>query len=135
MRLAFTLLLPLLVISCAAHSGADDSSSPVADELRAAGLAMADRGEVEQPFLAVKGRVYEVDGGDLQLYSYPSEEAAKADAAKISPDGEISMVQVHWMAPPHFYRRGSTLAIYVGTAPGALTPLEQVLGVPFAVHR
>jgi hypothetical protein len=135
MRPIITLLLPLLVLSCVAHTSVSDSGSPVAQELRAAGLAMADRGEVEQPFLAVKGRVYEVEGGDLQLYSYPSEEAARADAAKISPDGEISMVQVHWMAPPHFYRRGSTMAIYVGTSPGALTPLEQVLGVPFAVHR
>jgi len=119
----------LLLVSCAAAG-----NGGTAQELRAAGLTMTDRGEVEQPFLSVKGRVYEVRGGDLQVYSYPTEAAAQADASKISPEGQIEGTMVHWMAPPHFYRRGDTLAIYVGNDAGTLSTLDRVLGPPFA-HR
>ena len=108
------------------------ANSSIAEELRTSGLALSDAGEVEQPFLSVKGRVYTIEGGDLQVYTYASEAAAQADAAKISPAGEIENAQVHWMAPPHFYRTGNTLAIYIGNAPGALEVLRRVLGAPFA---
>ena len=46
------------------------TAGPAATEdLRAAGLTLTDRGAVEQPFLTVTGRVYEVEGGELQLYT------------------------------------------------------------------
>jgi predicted small secreted protein len=122
MRFLATLLL---LAACTTTSGA-------ADDLRTAGLTLTDAGEVEQPFLTAKGRVYAVEGGDLQLYTYASEAAAQQDAAKISPSGEIEGVQVSWMAQPHFYRRGNVLAIYVGFEPKTLEALQRVLGAPIA---
>ena len=130
MRTAIALLL---LVSCAAQPATHDSAA-VLDDLRAAGLTMTDGGPVEQPFLTAKGRVYAVEGGDLQLYTYASESAAQADAAKISPAADIEGMKVSWMAPPHFYRRGNTLAIYVGTDPRTLGALQRVLGAPFAEH-
>jgi hypothetical protein len=130
MRIAIAFLL---LVSCAAQP-ANRNDSAVVDELRAAGLTLADRGPVEQPFLSLGGRVYEVEGGELQVYVYSSESAAQADAAKISPDGKVEAMQISWMAQPHFYRRGSTLAIYVGSNALALDALQQVLGAPFAEH-
>ena len=122
----------LLLISCAAQPAA---SNNVVEELRAAGLALTDRGPVEQPFFSVKGRVYEVEGGELQLYTYASEAAAQADASKVSPEAEIPGTMVHWMAPPHFYRRGDTVAIFVGSGDRTLGALERVLGAPYARHK
>lgn len=126
------LVVLLLLVSCAAGQTGGNS---VAEELRGAGLAMTDRGPVEQPFLSVGGRVYEVEEGELQLYTYASESAAQADAAKISPSGQIEGTMVHWMAPPHFYRRGNTIAIYVGSGARTLDTLRQVLGAPFAERK
>ena len=126
MRIVLTILL---LTACSATT----SNSSLVDELRAAGLTLTDGGEVEQPFLATKGRVYAVEGGDLQLYTYASEAAAQQDAAKISPSGQIEGVQISWMAQPHFYRRGNVLAIYVGTEPATLEALQRVLGAPIAV--
>ena len=108
------------------------ANSSIVEDLRAAGLTLTDGGEVEQPFLSTKGRVYAVEGGDLQLYTYASEAAARQDAAKISPSGEIEGVQVAWMAQPHFYRRGNVLAIYVGFEPKTLEALQRALGAPIA---
>ena len=39
---------------------------------------------------------------------------------------------ISWMAQPHFYRRGNTLAIFVGSGQGTLETLQRVLGAPFA---
>lgn len=125
--------LLLLLVSCASQPPAGGTSS-AASELRAAGLTVTDGGPVEQPFLSVKGRVYAVDGGDLQLYSYATEAEALADTSGISPDAEIEGVKVSWMAAPHFYRRGNTVAIYVGSDVRALAVLQRVLGSPFAKH-
>lgn len=130
MRIAAAALL--LLVSCAAQQTATGS---VADQLRTAGLTMTDRGPVSQPFLGTEGRVYEVEGGELQLYTYAGESAAQADAAKISPTGHIEGTMVHWMAQPHFYRRGNTLAIYVGASPRTLQTLQQILGAPFAERK
>ncbi|HYC91835.1 MAG TPA: hypothetical protein VEO54_21660 [Thermoanaerobaculia bacterium] len=115
----------LLLAACTTTSG-------IPDDLRAAGLTLTDGGEVEQPFLSAKGRVYAIEGGDLQLYTYPDEAAARQDAAKISPSGQIEGVQVSWMAQPHFYRRGNVLAIYLGFEPKTLEALQRVLGAPIA---
>jgi hypothetical protein len=118
-------LLLLLAACTTATPGATE-------DLRAAGLTLSDRGAVEQPFLTAKGQVYEVEGGELQLYTYPSEAAAQADAAKISPAGDIEGTMISWMAQPHFYRRGNTVAIFVGSGPRTLETLQRVLGAPFA---
>ncbi|HEX6087167.1 MAG TPA: hypothetical protein VF266_21740 [Thermoanaerobaculia bacterium] len=120
------LAIVLLLTACTT------ANTSLVDDLRAAGLTVTDGGEVEQPFLGTKGRVYSIEGGDLQLYTYPSEAAAQQDAAKISPDGQIEGVQVSWMAQPHFYRSGNVLAIYLGFEPKTLEALQRVLGAPIA---
>jgi len=39
---------------------------------------------------------------------------------------------VTWMAPPHFFKSGQMLVIYVGDDAAVLDPLKVVLGEQFA---
>ncbi len=128
--------LSLLALACAPastqpHSAAGSRGS-IPDELRAAGLRVEDLGPIEQTFFTVPARVYRVEGDDLQVYAYSSEEAAAADAAKVRPNGAIGTSMPLWIAPPHFFRRGSTLVIYLGTNARLLAELERLMGKQFA---
>ncbi|HVG24020.1 MAG TPA: hypothetical protein VND45_07685 [Thermoanaerobaculia bacterium] len=129
-----TIIIASLLLLTACTTTPATTPTTVAETLLSANLTLTDRGPVTQPFLTVEGHVYEVDGGELQLYTYATDVAAQADAAKISPAGEIEGTMVHWMAQPHFYRRGNTLAIYVGASQMTLDALQRTLGAPFAEH-
>ena len=128
--------LALLAVACAPVATQSDSAAAarksIADELRAAGQRVEDMGPIEQTFFSVPARVYRVEGDDLQVYEYASEEAAAADAAKVQPNGAIGTSMPHWIAPPHFFRRGSTLVIYLGTNTRVLADLERLMGKQFA---
>lgn len=124
--------LALLLLACTASQPASQPAT-VGDELRAAGLQLEDAGEVEQPFFPVPARVYVVEGGDLQVYQFASDEAAAAHAAKVSPNGSsIGTSSMHWMAPPHWFRRGATIVNYLGDNPRVLAELERLMGRQFA---
>ncbi len=112
--------------------GVDDFASLV-DCLRQQGLRVQPVGQVSQPFFGVPGQVIRVDDGEVQVFVYASEEAAQQDAAKVSPDGgTIDTTMVTWVAPPHFYRRGNLLVIYLGGEPTIQKALADALGPQFA---
>ena len=119
----------LIIVACTPAAQRSDS---VIDELRAAGLRVEDAGPIEQAFFSVPAHVYRVEGNDLQVYRYASDEAAAADAATVSPNGAIGGAMPMWIAPPHFFRRGNTIAIYLGDNARVLTELERILGRQFA---
>lgn len=116
-------------------AGCTTSNAPqtIDDELRAAGLKVEDAGEVEQPFFPVPAHVYVVEGGDVQVYQFDSETTAAAEAAKVSANGmTIGTSSMHWMAPPHFFRRGATIVNYIGENRRVLAELERLMGRQFA---
>ena len=116
----------------ASNGGARQSSS-VAEELRAAGLRVEDAGQVEQPFFPVPAHVWLVEGGDVQVYQFASEDAAAAEAGKVSANGStIGTSSMHWMAPPHWFRRGPTIVNYLGENARVLAELERLMGRQFA---
>lgn len=119
----------LIIVTCAPAAQRSDS---VIEELRAAGLRVEDVGPIEQEFFSVPAHVYRVEENDLQVYHYASDEAAAADAATVSPNGAIGGAMPMWIAPPHFFRRGNTIAIYLGENARVLTELERLLGRQFA---
>jgi hypothetical protein len=103
------------------------------DRLRAAGVRVEPRGEVDQPFLSVKGRMIGVRGEDVQVFQYAGAAAARAQAALVSRDGRtVGTTKLHWIGPPHFYQRGRLLVLYVGSDERVLKALDAVLGRPFA---
>lgn len=133
--------LVVLAVGSAACGGLSASNRPqhatdyasVLDHLRAAGLSAEPGEEVEQPFLAVTGRMIQVRGGDVQVFSYSDPAAAAAQAARISADGAtVGTANIHWIGPPHFYRHGVILVVYVGDDAQVLRALESALGPQFA---
>ena len=126
MRAAAAVLV-MLVLACAT------SSSPVADELRAAGFTVRDAGTVEQPFFSVPAHVLVVNDEDLQLYEFSSAAEAEQAAAQVGANGmTIGTSSMSWMAPPHFFRRDRTIANYLGRNPKLLAELEKMFGPQFA---
>ena len=103
------------------------------DGLRAGGAIVEPEGEVDQPFLSVTGTMIKLHGEDVQVFQYPDAAAAEAQAARISRDANTAgTTKIHWIGPPHFYRQGRLLVLYVGDEERVLKTLEAVLGRQFA---
>lgn len=101
--------------------------------LRAAGVSVEPDGEVDQPFFSVTGRMIKVRGEDVQVFQYANTAAADAQAAPVSLDGSaVGTTKLHWIGPPHFYKKGKLLVLYVGDHQDVLKALEAVLGRHFA---
>ncbi len=74
-----------------------------------------------------------VHGEDVQVFQYSSTAATDAQAAPVSPDGSaVGTAKPHWVGPPHFYKKGNLLVLYVGDNDTVLQALEAVLGPQFA---
>jgi hypothetical protein len=73
------------------------------------------------------------------VFEYPSPETARSDAARVAPDGysigpggTLPAAQIEWVAPPHFFRRGRIIAVYLGSDQKVLDWLQGVFGEQFA---
>jgi len=74
-----------------------------------------------------------VRGEDVQVFPYASAAAAQAQAALVSRNGStVGTTKLHWIGPPHFYRQGRLLVLYVGSDDQVLKALDAVLGRQFA---
>lgn len=115
------------------------SNQPVMDyaglikSLRAAGASVERRGGVDQPFFSVNGKMLKVRGEDVQVFEYSDATAAEAQAALVSPSGSaVGTTKIHWVGPPHFFKKGRLIVLYVGDNDKVLNALEAVLGRQFA---
>jgi hypothetical protein len=101
--------------------------------LRAAGAPVERRGGVDQPFFSVNGKMLEVHGEDVQVFEYSDATAAEAEATLVSSSGSgVGTTKIHWVGPPHFFRKGRLILLYVGDNGKVLRALEAVLGLQFA---
>jgi hypothetical protein len=115
------------------HGGPVRDYVSLIDNLRAAGATVEPVGEVTQPFFFVPGQVIAVNGERVQVFEYSDAATAAAAAARISPDGgTIGTTMVTWVGPPHFYRAGRVIVLYVGDSRAVISLLESVLGPQFA---
>ncbi len=111
---------------------ATDYASLVSN-LRAAGATVEPAGEIIQDFFSVEGKAIKVNGEDVQVFEYPDNAAAEAEAQLVSPDGSsIGTSMPFWVAPPHFYKAGRIIVLYVGENANVMDALESVLGAQFA---
>ena len=117
----------------ASHGGPVIDYVSLVDALRAAGATVEPAGEVSQPFFSVIGLADTVNGAPVQVFEYADEAAAAAAAATIAPDGgAVGTTSVLWIAPPHFYRAGRLLVLYVGDDAAVTGLLDGALGPQFA---
>lgn len=101
--------------------------------LRAEGLTVEAAGEVSQPFFSPEGRAFTVAGENVQVFRYPSVRAAEAEAKKVNAEGtSIGTSAAMWVGPPHFYRGGRLIVLYVGDNKTVTKALGAVLGAQFA---
>lgn len=122
-----------------ASDGSVTDATSLMDALRACGLTIESLGAVEQPFLTPEsGNVLRLDGGnlaqpaDVQVFEYQDAEGATADAEQIDPDGNLPMMMIDWIAPPHFFRAERVIVLYIGEDQAAVDLLTAVLGPQFA---
>lgn len=125
-------ILLLFILGCAAAAPTSGDAT-LAEQLRAAGLTVTDGGTIEQPFFTRQARVLRIGDDDLQLYEFATAAEAEQAAAQVAPGGgSIGTVSMHWMAPPHFFRKERLIAIYIGSNARTLAELERILGPQFA---
>ncbi len=112
-------------------------------QLKAAGAKIVPGTSLNQPFMAVGGRTLTVNGEQIQVYEYASVSDADRQAAAISSDGSsfttissngvpTGATQVDWIKPPHLYKAGRLIVIYIGTNDSLIHLLEGVVGKQFA---
>lgn len=101
--------------------------------LRSRGHKVTRKERVEQPFLSVKGRIIKLDDQDVQVFEYRTTHEAQLDASKISPTGSAAATSMPlWVAPPHFFKTGRLIVLYVGEDQSILDALKDILGPQFA---
>jgi hypothetical protein len=116
-----------------ASNKADTRLTGLIAQLRNQGVKAERGGEISQPFFSVKGRGISVNGENVQVFVYASESAAEAEAKLVSPDGgSVGTSMMSWIAPPHFYRKGQLIALYVGREQVVVDALVAILGPQFA---
>lgn len=88
--------------------------------------------------LEVSSTVYQVPGGSLHVFTFPDGQAAKIAAARVQPDGYTVQnttginQAVDWSAPPHWYRSGRGVAVYLGSSSKVTDALTEIAGPQFA---
>lgn len=74
-----------------------------------------------------------MDGEDIQVFEFASTAEADTVMQSISADGSsIGTTMVGWVGPPHFYKAGRLIVIYVGSHSGVSNALRMVMGPQFA---
>jgi len=146
----FSLLLFAVagLTACGSRSAQDTKGDPMnyhdlEAKLKASGAKVIPGGDISQPFMDVQGHTLAVNGEQLQVYEYASVADANQQAARISPDGTafttvsssgmpVGATQVDWVRPPHLYKAGRVIVIYIGTNNAVMHLLEGILGKQFA---
>ncbi len=119
------------------HSSAKTKSSELVrltEKLRArSATVLLTKEKVSQPFFSVAGRIININGEASQVFEYASPSSADADAKRVSADGTtIGTSKPTWMAPPHFFRSGQLIVLYVGANQAIVDLLRATLGNQFA---
>ena len=107
------------------------------DLLRVLGAEVEQSGPINQPFFSVSGVRLLVNGHQVSVYAFPTNEGATAAAGGVSADGSTIVgdgvaYNVLWVGPPHFFLREGLIVLYVGDDGEILELLEGVLGPQFA---
>ena len=101
--------------------------------LSAEGAVIEQGDEITQPFFSAKGETATINGDDIQVYEYLSEKTVDEEAATVSSSGSsIGANMVGWIKPPHFYKSGKIIVIYLGSNADTINLLEELLGPQFA---
>jgi hypothetical protein len=119
--------------------GARSNSQGVVDQaslveaLRDAGVKVELQDTIQQEFFTPQAQLIGINAAGIQVYEYASEAEMEAEARLVAPDGgSIGTSMVNWVEPPHFFRTGRIIVLYLGSDAAILRLLESLLGPQFA---
>ncbi|HEX2995919.1 MAG TPA: hypothetical protein VHP14_13935 [Anaerolineales bacterium] len=139
--LMLVLVLAVGLSACANNAPTGISSLPPAVEdqaslmaaLQAEGATVEIGDPITQDFFSVEGQTVKVNGADLQVFEYENAAAMEEAASQVAPDGgSIGTSMVTWIDPPHFYKVGRIIVLYLGNDQAVLDLLDKVMGSQFA---
>ena len=114
-------------------AAAELTARSLASQLRVAKLEVKERPPVDQPFFRVPAKILLVGEDELEVFEFATPKEAEEAAATVSPNGgTIGTSSMHWIAPPHFHRKGRLVVIHLGSRAELVAALERLLGAPFA---
>lgn len=143
--LAFLLCCVILMAACSTQSFSAQNAmdyKALLKTLQARDATVIPDGDVSQPFMnAQQGHIVKIQGEQIQVYEYATVSDVGTQVSHISPDGSTFTVKsltgtsgsiVDWIAPPHFYKQGRVIVLYVGKNSTIIQTLKNVLGRQFA---
>jgi hypothetical protein len=92
-------------------------------------------------FFSVGARDITVNGAALSVFEYALPLAADADARGVSMDGTTitsgfgpwhRAAAIDWLAPPHYFKDGRVIVVYIGDNAEVIAALTRVMGPQFA---
>jgi hypothetical protein len=120
---------PLSLTAVAPETPSVTDLSTLIARLRAAGASVGQPSSLAQSPFTVQGNDLRVNGAEVQVFEYPADNAAQAEAAQLSPDGTtLAGKALNWPETPHVFQKGRLLIVYPGSDVNVLNPLEFVLG-------
>ncbi len=123
----------VMAVDAVSHGGSVEDYVSIIDSLRAVGATVEPAGEISQPFFPVKGRVITVNDAGVQVFEFVNVYDANAEAVRVSVDGSfVGETHLNWVAPPHFFKNGKLIVLYVGDDSTLMNLLQAVLGRQFA---
>jgi hypothetical protein len=143
-RVVVSLVLPcLLLAACADRNPVGPTSSATLDRfvqaLRQQGVSVSLAGQISPDinrFFSVPAQQVRVNDAQVNAFVYQKAEAAAAEAALISQDGQPSpTTRVTWVSTPRFYHQDSLIVLYVGCAGEIVQALQATVGSPIVVGR
>ena len=125
------------------HGGPVTDYVSLVDSMRAAGATVDPAGpEVFLDYFAPQGQLLTVNGEGISAYEFGSAEEADAGAEGVSAsgssivttyaDGTGLATMVSWVVPPHFYKAGKLIVLYVGCDSDVIDVLQETMGPQFA---
>lgn len=136
-RRAALLCAVLLLAGCGSAGGGKTNQGFLAG-LEDHGITATSPQPEPPGILEVSSTVYRLPGGDLHVFTFPDGQTAKTAAVRVQPDGYMVRntrginQSVSWSAPPHWYRSGRGIAVYLGSSSKVLDALTEIAGPQFA---
>ncbi len=120
------------------HDGPVKDYVSQVDNLRAAGATVDPAGTESADFFAPQGQLLTVNGERVETFEFASAEEGDAAAGGVSAtgssivttmaDGTQRASMITWVAPPHFYRAGKLIVLYVGCDGDVIDVLRETVG-------
>ena len=138
--------LMVVLISIIAACGASPPASPsvrggavggterLITDLAGAGARAVEAGSFDPTPLSGRATLLCLDGEEVRVYAFSSEQERVAAASRIDPNdaSKVGTAIIAWAGNPRFWQRDRILVLYLGGDEAIESLLSSVLGPPFA---